>query len=901
MTDETLTSSPETAAADPPAAPTRPGRLKIFLGAAPGVGKTYEMLLAARARRKERVDVVVGIVETHGRAETQALVDGLEVLPRRVIDYKGRFIEEMDLDAILRRRPQLVLVDELAHTNAPDSRHPKRYLDVEEILEAGISVYSTLNVQHVESLNTVVAQITRVRVRETVPDRILDRADDIEVVDLTPDDLIQRLNEGKVYVPRQAERALRNFFSPGNLTALRELALRRTAQRVDAQLLAHMQSRAIQGPWAAGERVLVCIGADADAEGLLRHTKRVADRLHASATAIHVETIASGRSEAETERLADAMRLASRLGFETVTIPGVGHRIVDEILAYAHANNTTQIIVGRTRRSRWFEALRGSVVSDLVRRAGDISVHVIATQEVAGTERPARVPTPRRSAWQASPYAAALALVGVALGVGELIGPFVSVQNVDLVFLTAIVCVAVYCGLYPSLFAVIVATLAYNFFFLPPLYTLTIADPHNVTALFFFTIVAVLVSNLTARVRSQARIAQARARTTEALYAFSRKLASCVGIDDVLWATAYQIASMLKVNVVLLLPEDGALAVRVGYPPEDELSGADLAAAEWTWTHNCPAGRGADTLPGAPRYFAPMRTGRGPVGVVGLDSERPGPLLTPDQVRLFDALLDQGALAIERVNLVGDLEVARRVAETDKLRAALLTSISHDLRTPLASVLGAATTIRDLGPSLDGPSKDELVTTIVEEAERLNSFIANLLDMTRLEAGAIKPNIASVEPMEIVAAALRRAKRLLANFEVELDVEPGLPMLALDPVLFEQVLFNLLDNAAKYAPAGSAILIRMRRDGRFVMLQILDEGPGIPAGETERVFEKFYRARKGDSVRAGTGLGLAISRGFVEAMGGTVEAGNRRGLGGAVLTLRLPIADAPASSGASAA
>ncbi len=870
----------------------RVGRLKIFLGAAPGVGKTYAMLLAARARAAEGVDVVAAVVETHGRAETQGMLAGLEIIPRRFLSYRGRTLDEMDLDAVLARRPGLALVDELAHSNADDCRHPKRYNDVEELLDAGIDVFTTLNVQHVESLNTVVAQITRIRVRETVPDRILDLADDIEAIDLAPDDLIQRLREGKVYVPKQAERALRNFFSPGNLTALRELALRRTAQRVDAQLLAHMQLNAIPGPWAAGERVLVCVGAGVDSTGLIRHAKRVADRLHATVTALHVETARDG-DEARDD-IAEAMGFAGRLGLETVTVPGGGRRIADDVLGYAQANNVTQIIVGKAKRPRWFEALNGSVVFDLVRRAGDISVHVIAVPEVDAEGRKGGAKGTRPSAVRLSPYGGATALVAGALGFAEAVQPVLGLNNIDLVFLTAIVGVAIIWGLAPSLFAVFLSTLAYNFFFLPPLYTFTIADPTNVAALFFFTLVAVVVSNLTSRVRAQATIAAARARTTEALHAFSRKLASCVGVDDVLWATAYQIAFMLKVNVVTLLPDEGGtLAVRAGYPPEDELAAADLAAAQWTWERNTPAGRGADTLPGARRYFAPMRTGRGGIGVVGLDSERPGDrqgaLLSPEQHRLFAALLDQSALAIERVNLVGDLDKARRVAETDKLRSALLTSISHDLRTPLASILGSATTIRDFGGDLDEDGRAGLIGTVIEEAERLNRFIANLLDMTRLEAGAVKPNLQPVDAGEIVGAALARARAILAGRQVVADIAPDLPPLQLDPVLFEQALFNLLDNAGKYGDAGTTITVRLRQEGGSVRVEILDEGPGIPAADLETVFAKFHRVHRGDRVRPGTGLGLAISRGFVEAMGGTLTAGNRSERTGAVLTLRLPV------------
>ena len=874
----------------------RVGKLKIFLGAAPGVGKTYAMLEAARLRRREGIDVVAAVVETHGRAETQAMLEGMEIIPRRIVDYRERSFEELDLDAVLARRPQLALVDELAHSNAEGSRHPKRTGDVEELLAAGIDVYTTLNVQHVESLNTVVAQITRVRVRETVPDSILDRADDIEAIDLSPEDLIQRLKDGKVYVPRQAERALRHFFSPGNLTALRELALRRTAQRVDDQLLAHMRSNAITGPWAAGERVLVCVGDGGDTAGLVRHAKRVADRLHAPAVALHVET---GRTVALDERrrdgIAEALRLAGRLGMETVTVPTGGRRVADDVLAYCREHNVTQILIGKAQRPRWFEWLNGSVVFDLVRHAGDISVHVIALRGDEASPAGASRRAPKRL--ELSPYAGAATLVTAALGVAELIKPLLGATNIDLVFLTAVVGAAISSGLYPSLFAVILSTLAFNFFFLPPLYTFTIADPANVAALFFFTLVAVLVSNLTARVRSQATIASNRARTTESLYAFSRKLAACVGTDDVLWAMAYQIASMLKVRVVLLLPEDGRLAVRAGYPPEDELADKDLAAAQWSWERNTPAGRGADTLPGAPRYFAPLRTSRGPVGVVGLDSDKAGPLLTPEQHRLFDALLDQGALAVERVSLAGDLAHANRLAETDKLRAALLTSISHDLRTPLASVLGAATTIRDFDAALDDESRGALVGTIVEEAERLNRFIANLLDMTRLEAGAVAPNLSAVDVGEIVGTALARAARFLAGAEVSVEIEPGLPSLRLDPVLFEQALFNILDNAAKYGGDDGRVAVRLFREGGALCLTVADSGPGIPSADVETVFEKFHRVRKGDNVRPGTGLGLAISRGFVEAMGGTVVAGNagagdaRAGdaLSGALLTIRLPV------------
>jgi two-component system, OmpR family, sensor histidine kinase KdpD len=874
----------------------RVGKLRIFVGAAPGVGKTYEMLQSARARRHDGYDVVVGVVETHGRKETDALLEGLETIPRQRVEYRGQLLEEMDLDAIIARHPHIVLVDELAHTNAPGSRHPKRYLDVEELLSHGIDVYSTVNIQHIESLNDVVAQITHVRVRETVPDSVFDRADAVELVDLTPDDLIQRLKEGKVYVPRQAERALEHFFSPANLTALRELALRRTADRVDEQLLTQMQAGAILGPWAAGERILVCVSEDPRAAGLVRYAKRLADRLHGPWTALYVEGRRSLQyTEEERDRVADTLRLAESLGGEAVTIPSAERQIADDVIGYAESQNVTHIIIGKSSRSRWFEIVHGSVVHELVRRSGNISVHVIAGDAVGGEPIPKKTvrTADGAEAFDLRRYIVALAVVAVALGVGEAIQPWLGIENVDLVFLTAVVGVALRYGLLPSLVASVAASLCYNFFFLPPIYTFTITDPTNVVAFFFFIVMAIIVSNVAARVRTQAVAAVSRARTTESLYAFSRKLAGAGTLDDVLWATAYQAALMLKVRVVLLLPENDAIAVKAGYPPEDTLDEADLAAARWAWQSNRAAGRGSDTLPGAKRLFLPMHTGRGAVGVMGLDSDKSGPLLTPDRRRLLDALMDQAALAVERVRLVEDLDRAKRTVETDRLRSALLTSISHDLKTPLAGILGAASALRGLSGALDEQAKSDLLATIIDESERLNRFIANLLDMTRLESGAVVPNAALHDLGESIGSALERTSKILARHRVEVDLAKNLPMVEIDPVLFEQVLFNLLDNAAKYAPPGTTVRIQSWRDRDSIGLQVLDEGEGILPGDLEQIFDKFYRARKVDQVRAGTGLGLAISRGFIEAMHGTISAANRTDRTGAVFTIRLPVPTQP--------
>lgn len=865
------------------------GRLKIFLGAAPGVGKTYEMLVSGHAKMADGLDVVIGVVETHGRKETEALLAGFEIVPRVKIAYRGQSLEEMNLDAILARKPDLVLVDELAHTNAEGSRHPKRYLDVKELLDRGIDVYSTLNIQHVESLNDVVSQITRIRVRETVPDSVIDMADDIEIIDLTPDDLIKRLHDGKVYVAKTAERALTNYFTPGNLTALRELALRKTAQRVDDQLLTHMQAHAISGPWAAGERVLVSIDEHPRSASLVRYASRMASRLRGPWAAVYIETNRSiNLSETQRDTIAATLRLAEQLGGEAITIPG--REVAEELVRHATANNVTHIVIGAPQKPAWREGWwNRSTTDELIRRAGDISVHVISgnekdTASQRGVKAAASAPTLNFRA-----YILSTAYVAVALAVGVVLDQVLDVRNLALVFLMAVLTSAVIHGLRPALYTCIVSALSFNFFFLPPRYTLTISDPESVLALFFFLGVAIIASNLTATVQRQAVAARQRARTTEDLYLFSKKLAGTGTLDDVLWATAFQIASMLKVRVVLLLPEDNSIAVKAGYPPDDTLDDADIAAARWAWEHNHAAGRGADTLPGAKRLYVPLRTGRTAVGVIGLDSDRrDGPLLTPEQQRLLDALADQAALAIERVQLVADVDRAKLAAEADRLRSALLTSISHDLKTPLAAILGASGTLRDYFDSMPAEDRTDLLSTVVDKSERLNRFIANLLDMTKIESGAMEPNYALHYAGDIAGTALRRAAKILDHHRTEMTIAADLPMVRVDPVLFEQVLFNLLDNAAKYAPEGSVIRIEGWADADNVVVQVSDEGPGIPPADLTRVFDTFYRVRKGDQVRAGTGLGLSICRGFIEAMGGTITAGNRTDRSGAVFTIRLP-------------
>ncbi|MCF4167721.1 sensor histidine kinase KdpD [Zavarzinia compransoris] len=890
MQDEDARPAPEALLAE--AAAERRGKLKVFLGAAPGVGKTYAMLEAGHARRRDGVDVVVGVVETHGRRETQAQLADLEVVPRRRVDYRGRVMEEMDLDAVLARRPQLVLVDELAHTNVHGSRHPKRYQDVRELIAAGIDVYTTVNIQHLESLNDVIAQITRIRVRETLPDNVLEAADQIELIDLTPEDLLKRLREGKVYLGDQASRAVRHFFSPGNLTALRELALRQAAARVDDQMVHYMRAHAISGPWPVGERLLVCVGPGPSSARLVRTAARIAERLHARWFAVHVETPGSEHpNDAARDRLADTLRLAEQLGADALSIPGAD--VAETLIAAAAERNVTRIVIGRSRRGRWRALWSGSPVQRLLRLAGPIEILVLPD---LAAEKPAAPPRTERRAIDPRPYFwSALMVAGVtgaahlAAGVGRNTN-----STLSLVFIAAVIASALNFGLLPSLATAVLATLAFNVFFMPPLYAFTVADPANIVTLFVFLGVAVLLSGLAARSRLLTETARKREAAAAALYSFARKLAGVRALDDLLWAVAHQLAAMLKVKVVILLPDGvGSLSIRSGYPPDDRLTDAERAAAQWSWDHGRPAGRGADTLPGAERLFLPLRTASGPVAVIGIESEAPGRALSAETRRLVDALCDQAAVAIERVALIDELDEASVKARSEQLHALLFASISHDLRTPLASILAAATTLRRDHDRLAPPARDDLLATVEEEGERLNRFVGNLLDMTRLEAGALELRRDWTSMADVVATAIRRAGGMLGRHEVMIGIEPGLPPLRLDHALIEQVLINLLDNARKYSPETGRITVSVSRAGDFIETAVTDQGAGIPEAERDLIFDKFYRVRAGDRRVAGTGLGLAICKGFVEAHGGRIEALAAPDGTGTTIRFALPTGSSP--------
>ena len=869
------------------------GRLKIFLGAAPGVGKTYAMLEAAHRLKKEGVDVVIGVIETHGRSETEALVAGLELLARRAQDYRGQRLSEFDLDAALARKPGLILIDELAHSNLPGARHPKRYQDVEELLGAGIDVYSTLNVQHLESLNDLVAKITRVRVRETLPDEILERADEIELVDLTPQDLLKRLAEGKVYVEGQAQRAVAHFFQPGNITALRELALRRVAERVDEQMLDYMRQHAIVSPWAAGERLLACIGPDADAVAVVRATRRLADQLHAPWTAVYVEMPGHFRlSQPARDRIAEAVRLAEQLGGEAVTLPA--RDLVEDLMRFARDRHITQIVLGR-RRTSWLRRLLGrSLAEALMRQSGDIAVHLVPLGDGA-RKRSLQFSLPDLG-WAA--YAWTMGYVAAAVLLGRLTGLLITLPSPAPFFLIAVVLAAVRHGLLPSILASVLSFAAYNFFFVAPLYTFTVAEGHEIISLGLFLVAAILVSGIAARARDQAEDARRRMKIQGALYDFSRKLATTLGIDDLLWACCYQVATSVQGQAIVLLPEEDGdkdeLRIAGAYPPEDDLEPADWTAARWTFAHGEAAGHGSSTLPTRIWRFEPMKTSRGLVGVVGFRGPQGPVQLDPSAARVIAALIDQSAVALERSLFEGEIAEARVLAASEKLRHALLSSISHDLRTPLATIIGAISSLKLEGQSLDAGARRDLIDMAEEEALRLNRFVGNLLDMTRLEAGMLAPKRDWVAVSDLLASAAARAKRTLGARRLTIDAAPDLPLLRVDFVLMEQVLFNLLDNAAKYSPDSSEVQLSARRGDAALILEVTDHGRGIPTTDLTRVFDKFHRIEAGDRQIAGTGLGLAVCKGIVEAHGGTIRALSPGPSGdGTVIEIALPIEAAP--------
>ncbi|HMN70309.1 MAG TPA: sensor histidine kinase KdpD [Rhodoblastus sp.] len=866
------------------------GRLKVFLGAAPGVGKTYAMLQNARRLRDEGVDVVIGLVETHGRAETSALVEGLDVLPRRSAEYRGRTIEEFDIDAALARKPKLLVLDELAHTNAPDSRHPKRWQDVEELLDAGVDVWTALNIQHVESLADVVAHITGVVVRETVPDKVIRDANDVVLVDITPDELIQRLRDGKVYVPETARRATERFFTPGNLTALRELALRRTADRVDDQMVDYLKRKAIEGPWGSSERLLACIDSDAAAERVIRRTSHLATGLNAEWLVAHMEGPGAAPGAAKTARLADALALAERLGGQTYRLSATDP--VEQTLKLARRENVTQIIVGKGRRNPWRPPWRRSFADALMRRARGVELHIVDADEPGVPPRAplARI-MPTEGLW--SEILGAGLAVGCAVGIGRALAHFLRLPNVSMIFLAAVLFCAVWRGARAAVVASVLSFLAYNFFFIEPVRTFTVAEPHELFALLIFLAVAVLTGSLAGRIRDQSAGVAKNAAVTQSLYEFGRKVTGAAGADEVLWAAAAHLHGMLGRPVVLLMPEGDELRPYAAWPPDIQLDAAERSAARWALEKTEPAGWATDTLPRVRFQFRPLLTARGAVAVCGFEPLARTEPMSPQDERAVAAILDQTAIALDRAVLSRDAVHAASLLENEKVRDALLTSLSHDLRTPLASIAGAASTLRDLGDRMSAADRADLLASIEEETGRLSRFVSNLLDMSRIEAGGLRIRRDWVDVGEALHSAIERCRKAFPKAAIRASVAPGLPPVRGDARLLEQVFFNLLDNAQKYGGDGETA-VHARRDGDEVLVSVTDEGPGVKPADLERMFEKFYRGGKTDGRKAGTGLGLSICKGLVEAMGGAIIAQSpavrRRGTR---IVVRLPAGGSP--------
>jgi two-component system, OmpR family, sensor histidine kinase KdpD len=863
------------------------GRLKIFLGYAAGVGKTFAMLEAAHQRKVQGVDVVVGYIETHKRAETEELVEGLEVLRRKQVEYHNVALPELDVDIVLKRRPQLVLVDEFAHTNAPGSLHPKRYQDVEEILDAGIDVYTTLNIQHLESLNDVVAQVTGVIVRETVPDRVLDEASEIEVIDLPPDELLIRLQEGKVYIPEQAARAIQEFFRKGNLTALREMSLRRAAERIDDQMRSYMQTRSIPGPWPAAERLLACISPSPLSERLIRSTRRLADELKAEWIVIYIETPQlAAMSVEKRERVARILRQAEELGARTQVLGSSGSVIASAqtILDFARKNNVSKIIVGKPLRPQWQEIIRGSMVDMLLRMSDNIDVYVVASSDqpsMPPEENPLRI----HSSWLR--YLWSALLVAIATSFGFLIGGRIAPTNLVMLYLLTVVIAAIYLGRGPATLASLLGVLAFDYLFITPYYTFAVSDTQYVITFIALFGVGMVISQLTARAREQADAAHQREAETAELYALSRDLSVAGEMDAILQVLVQHVERAFGRDTVVLLPENDHLVTRM-VSTNLKLDEDELAVADWVYRHGDPAGRHTNTLPAAQFRHLPLKTARGTVGVLGVQGPEPaGHDLTPQQRRLMEAFANQAALAIERVQLAEQARQAQLLQATEKLQTALLNSISHDLRTPLVSITGALTSLDEQSDSLNEEYRKSLVVTAREEADRLNRLVGNLLSMTRIESGAIKLHMEPGDIQDVIGTALDQLGKRIANRKVQVDVPVDFPLVPMDFTLMVQVLVNVFDNAVKYSPEYCSIEVIAELEDEKARIKIADRGEGIPPEDLTRIFDKFYRVQRPESV-SGTGLGLSISKGIVDIHNGQIYARTRDG-GGTVIVIELPL------------
>ena len=867
------------------------GRLKVFFGASPGVGKTYAMLAEAQRLRDEGRDVVVGVVETHGRSDTGRLLAGLEVLPRKRIDYRGNVIEEFDLDAALARTPSVLLVDELAHTNAPGSRHPKRYQDVLELLAAGIDVYTTVNVQHLESLNDVVGGITGIAVRETLPDRIFDEADEVVLLDLTPDDLLQRLREGKVYFPEQAARAIQNFFRKGNLLALRELALRRTADRVDTQMRTYRVDHVARAPvWKTADAMLVGVGPESGDEAVVRAAARLASALEAGWHAVYVETPALARvSPARRRTILATLRLAQELGAQTATIGAADPAAA--LVQYARAHNLGKLVLGGSAPRHWWRPWRRSPAWHASVLAPDLDVVLVgrprpqAAIEVEPVPQPPLIDVARR-------YGGAAAISAATTLAAFPLQHLFELSNIVMVFLLAVVAVAMLFGRGPAVLAAIANVLAFDFFFVPPQFTFAVSDAQYVFTFVVMLIVGLVVGQLTARLRYQATVSSQGEERARRLFNMSRELSAALASEQVAGIGERFVAGAIGgKNAVLMLDEDETLRPVVADETRPEI---DMAIARWCVDHAEPAGIGTDTLPAAGRLYLPLKAPVRTRGVLVVEPLDAGQLMIPEQRRLLETCAALIAIALERVHFV---TVAQRTLvdmESERLRNSVLAALSHDLRTPLTALVGLSETLaQELARDPATRDAESKALSIRDQARRTAQLVDNLLEMARLEAGRvnIRRDWQSIE--ELVGSALAGLELSLAGRPIDVDVPPELPLVACDGALIGRVLFNLIENATKYTPPRTLIRIGARRVDGMVEIAIEDRGPGLPHGRERAIFDKFTRGER-ESVVPGVGLGLAICRAIVEAHGGTIRAENRDG-GGARFIFTLPSEEPPAA------
>ncbi len=884
-------------------AKARRGKLTVFFGATAGVGKTFTMLEDARARKAKGIDVVVGYIEPHGRAETEALLEGLERLPYLEVVYRGKTLRDFDLDAALARKPQVLLVDELAHSNPidgePRPRHAKRWQDIEELLDAGIDVCTTVNVQHIESLNDIVAGITGVRMQETVPDAVFEKADEVVLIDTPPDELLERLKAGKVYIPEQARNAIENFFRKGNLIALRELALRTTADRVDQAMQEYREGQGIRATWAAGERILVAIGPDEQGERLVRAGKRMATALHADWIAVYVETpdLLRLSEEKRNERIA-LLRLAESLGAEAVTLGGASAG--EEIANYARERNVTRIVLGRPRRPLWRRVFRPSTYGELLARTEGMDVLVVGgADQAAALRNPffarsraylSAAAGPEKTRWRG--YAAGLAVTAVCTALGFFMSPLFELVNVAMVYLLGVVAVAARHGRGPSVATSLAGVAAFDFFFVPPQLTFAVSDAQYLITFGIMLAVGLLVSDLTSRVRLQANVAGHRERRTALLYAMSRELAGTRGPEPMSQVAVRHMSEVFDAQVVILMPEaDGKLRHPRGAAAAGSFRGADLAVAQWVQDHGEVAGLGTDTLPAAEAVYLPLKGAQAVLGVVGVLPANPRRVLLPEQFHLLETFVAQVALALERAHLAERAQHAQLQAQTEGLRNALLASISHDLRTPLAVIAGASSSLIEKGDELPETARRELASSIYGESQQMAALVANVLQMTKLESGmALERDWHSLA--EIAGSVVKRLHKPLEGHPVRLWLPDKLPLLRVDAGLIEQVLANLVENAAKYTPAGTAITLSAEAKGGEMVVSVEDAGPGLPDGDPERLFEKFHRGAPEGAV-GGVGLGLAICRAIVGLHGGRIWADRRPG-GGAIFSFTLPLEAAPA-------